>query len=345
MSPKSEDIRKLSWWDNKNYINIYIVHNIESAGGFSNGYSVAISMTNNIERMDYDTYIHELGHYLSLYHIFQDSCSETDCVTQGDRVCDTPPTKAGNIGSGYCQGAPTCGTGQVSLIRNYMDYGMLSCHNMFTLGHVERMRAALDTTTKSDSRSNMATTGNLIKTGCYGNVLPRTLFLADKSMSCIEDTVTFRNFSRNATSYFWKFENARPGTSTQKEPRVVFNKAGDQKVSLTSTNVNGSNEVDTVFRVEGISAPVVTGSLMETENQHTLLAKSPYNLNWFESDSSNTVIATDSNYITPVLSKSKTYFVQAYGTGPEKTVGMIDNQYPLDLMVGMFTFLFTKRLF
>ena len=34
---------------------------------------------------------HEMGHYLGLYHTFEGGCYNADCLTSGDRVCDTPP--------------------------------------------------------------------------------------------------------------------------------------------------------------------------------------------------------------------------------------------------------------
>ncbi|MEL6867764.1 MAG: M43 family zinc metalloprotease, partial [Bacteroidota bacterium] len=33
-------------------------------------------------------------HYLGLYHTFQGGCTNNDCTTDGDRVCDTPPDQS-----------------------------------------------------------------------------------------------------------------------------------------------------------------------------------------------------------------------------------------------------------
>lgn len=85
------------------------------------------------------TGVHEAGHYLSLYHTFSNSsdCEETNCETQGDFVCDTPPTLANTTcNNPFCDGA---------LTNNYMDYTIESCKDSFTVGQAERMHECLQT--------------------------------------------------------------------------------------------------------------------------------------------------------------------------------------------------------
>lgn len=87
------------------------------------------------------TLVHEAGHYLGLFHTFHftSSCgSETNCVSQGDKVCDTPPT-TGNVG---CPGnGGVCGNDSIN---NYMDYTYDTCMDSFTQGQILRMLAMLD---------------------------------------------------------------------------------------------------------------------------------------------------------------------------------------------------------
>ena len=45
--------------------------------------------------------VHEMGHYLNLYHTFQGGCENDDCLANGDRVCDTPPDQVTFSGCGY----------------------------------------------------------------------------------------------------------------------------------------------------------------------------------------------------------------------------------------------------
>lgn len=84
------------------------------------------------------TLTHELGHFFNLNHTFV-GCTNTSCSTQGDRVCDTPPS---NTSTGGC---PTPGTvnncSTPTLTMNYMDYTNDACMYMFTAGQASRMLA------------------------------------------------------------------------------------------------------------------------------------------------------------------------------------------------------------
>lgn len=86
------------------------------------------------------TVVHEMGHYLSLYHTFSNSndCVETNCETQGDLVCDTPPT----LSNAFSCDSPSCPD---ALTENFMDYSPESCKDSFTAGQAERMHASVET--------------------------------------------------------------------------------------------------------------------------------------------------------------------------------------------------------
>jgi hypothetical protein len=158
------DLKALSIWPNDRYYNIWVVNRIDGADGlspgtFTAGYAYfpgagpAIDGTVILaSQMNYNrtTLPHELGHAFSLYHTFQGSNPTTstcptnvNCLTDGDRCCDTEPH--------YLYGAGTCYSGQNNpctgntfgdaTARNIMNYA--NCTNRFTPDQRDRFIAAL----------------------------------------------------------------------------------------------------------------------------------------------------------------------------------------------------------
>lgn len=84
-----------------------------------------------------DTLVHEVGHWLGLYHVFTN-----ECTTKGDLVADTP---AQMIPSGFLACDPTldsCSAPGLDPIANYMNYVDDGCAAEFTPGQVARMDAS-----------------------------------------------------------------------------------------------------------------------------------------------------------------------------------------------------------
>ncbi len=148
-------------WNPDEYINIYVVSEIggNNAGGGVQGYAYlgptgdcrdGIVQLYNVTgttgelkpgRTLGKTCVHEMGHHLSLYHTFSNSfgCSETNCETQGDQVCDTPPTTT-NIGCSTFESG--C---EDAMIENFMDYTGETCKYTFTEGQACKMHEQLQT--------------------------------------------------------------------------------------------------------------------------------------------------------------------------------------------------------
>jgi hypothetical protein len=136
-------------YDKNNYCNVFVAP-FNSPLGFaylpSSNYGVFVGtdffgVTNNGSYGLNKTLVHEMGHYCGLYHTFhitQDCGVESNCNSQGDRVCDTPVT-TGNFGCPTNGGA--CGN---DLVENFMDYTNDGCMESFTQGQSLRMLSQLE---------------------------------------------------------------------------------------------------------------------------------------------------------------------------------------------------------
>lgn len=224
-------LKQIGVMDNLSYINIWVVKSITSVsqgpgvagyatfpyahGTATDGIVIEADWVNN----DPDAIlvlIHEMGHYLGLYHTFEGGCSNTNCMLQGDRVCDTPPD---NSTAPNCSGvANTChsdeddasaqnpfrsvalgGLGDQPDMINYMDYGNQGCSNHFTQGQRNRMRAGL-----LDTRHSLLEHIPVLCTNCNSSAIV-SLNLPDTLLSGVTHTITVNVSDTTGMKYFWFF--------------------------------------------------------------------------------------------------------------------------------------------
>jgi hypothetical protein len=81
-----------------------------------------------------DTATHEIGHWLGLFHTFQNGCS-----FPGDSVDDTPYQLDGDNIFFCTESDDTCPQPGTDPVHNFMSYGDDPCLDMFTAGQSERM--------------------------------------------------------------------------------------------------------------------------------------------------------------------------------------------------------------
>lgn len=181
-SPGNErNVKALSRWDNRVYYNVWVVPRIDGAnpyGGGTKGYAYFPGAGADVDGTvvlfnstgydpdgskgfdlfgagDNGTMVHEIGHAFSLNHTWNGGGSnggcapggpETNCMTQGDLVCDTDPHES-HLGRCVNQNDPNpCNGnkpfGDPNEVRNYMNY--TNCANpIYTPGQRDRMQNAL----------------------------------------------------------------------------------------------------------------------------------------------------------------------------------------------------------
>ncbi|MCB9236184.1 MAG: PKD domain-containing protein [Bacteroidia bacterium] len=275
-------LKSLIQWEPTSYLNMWVPRNIQdgilgyatfptslAAAPFLDGVvlnGVYFGRGEGTPLTSYNlgrTATHEVGHWVGLYHTFEGGCVGTtanNCATQGDRVCDTPPTADANYGcpnpQNTCTETPTDLPDQT---RNYMDYVNDACMDMFTQGQKDRTESFF-----MNQRSKIWSAANLSATGCDGTVSPGCVptadFQADLVSACLDATINFSDLSTGLpTSWEWSFPGGTPSTSTNQNPTITYAEAGLFPVTLKVTNSLGNHSKTRngyIFVMDGDPTPI-----------------------------------------------------------------------------------------
>ena len=252
---ETQDItmKDLSRWDPLQYINIWLVGEICSASSGCGvaGYAYFPSSHGNpedgivieAEWMGANSGVsavlaHEAGHYLGLYHTFQGGCQNADCLSDGDRVCDTPPDQSTaavpcNTTANSCMTDVNAGdsnnpftSDQNDMFWNYMDYGDWDCYSAFTQGQTNRMDFFIN-----DVRFSLLDS-DACKNPCPN---PLTVNFEPSTFSIpAGGTVFFNNTSTNTSSWDWQIDEVN--FANTEDASYTFNNIGTFKISLIGEN-------------------------------------------------------------------------------------------------------------
>jgi hypothetical protein len=237
------ELKDLSRWDTEKYMNVWVVNELiraENTLGIIGNSSLPSLHGSNADGIIIEAsffggtavqtkvFIHEVGHYLGLFHTFESTCGNDNCLEDGDKVCDTPPD--GIVAPFDCEnGANSCDTDDDDLSennpfrpmenggigdqpdqqQNYMDYSPLTCYEFFTLGQCDRMLASLLT-----ARASLLE-GDRCNPPCSSTI---EIFVeATANEIFLGESVIFTNSSIGNTSTIWFINEEQVSTSSDYE--------------------------------------------------------------------------------------------------------------------------------
>lgn len=242
-------LKNLIRWDPLHYINIWLVREICNNNGCGvAGYAYYPGAHgSNVDGIVMEAkwfgssngnsgvQIHEMGHYLGLYHTFEGGCANDDCLSDGDRVCDTPPDQStvpvpcgGSANSCSTDTQSGFATDQQDMFWNYMDYGDWDCYSAFSPGQADRMYWFIDNVRLSLLESEACQPPCLSPLTCS--------FSASANLVDVGTTVNFTNTSSNATSFQWLIDGVPFGVGVN--AAFTFNTLGTFIVTLEAGNAD-----------------------------------------------------------------------------------------------------------
>ena len=162
-------------------------------------------------------------------------------------------------------------------------------------------------------------------------VLSTTAPVADFSTETPATCSGIVNFTDLSTSGpdAWSWDFGDGGTSTAQHPEYTYAASGTYTVTLTATNSFGSDaEIKTDYvTVSKPSAPAVTGDAICENNAASLSATGTGTLTWYDAPAGGNEINTGTNYTTPVLTSTTTYYVEEQIAGNSAFVGPVNNSF------------------
>jgi hypothetical protein len=269
-----QTVKDLSRWDPLAYINIWVVEEICSNNGCGvAGYAYlpgahGATFDGIVLEANYmgsspaysSVLVHEMGHYLGLYHTFEGGCTNNNCQLNGDRVCDTPPDNttarpACDTDMNSCmtdeddvsnnnpfRSVALGGLGdQVDMKENYMDYSRLECYDRFSQGQTDRMHGVIE-----NIRFSL-----LDSPACIDpcSITYTADFTASAALIPVGTSVNFTNLSVGADTYEWLINGLLSSTST--DFSYTFNDEGSYTITLnTFSNVSNCLPQDTSITIE-----------------------------------------------------------------------------------------------
>ncbi len=249
---ETDRLKNLVSWNTLEYCNIWVVDGIKneyltqfSCGNWSRHHDIGSGTfdasgdyRDGIVTKEFGaSMVSLMGLWLGLKYTFvQGSCANTNCDTDGDGVCDTPPASVPGSSCTAVQNSCTSDTlsgftkDMPDLVSNFMSLSG-ACANSFTDGQAAKMRSNL-----TGARSSLIL-ANKCNPPCSENITAG--FTRDNWMPKPGDIVHFTSTSTGGTNYQWMI-NGVPAGSNSPDFSMTYTDTGKTKVSLKVYNSNAA---------------------------------------------------------------------------------------------------------
>jgi len=256
---QGDDYSKLNQWYRSNYLNVWVVDQMENGvAGYAyyptavdgtgfwrdgiiilNNYIGSIGTSNPTNSR---ALTHEIGHYLGLSHTWG-STNEPGVACGNDGIPDTPVTRGSNLNCDLS--LSQCTVGVIENVQNYMDYSY--CSVMFTQNQATAMRNILQGI--SGNRNQLINDTTALVTGINMDNLPECIPIPyafpSRTIVCPGEVVTFydRSYNGTATIREWSFFDGQATSTTTANPSVTYTTPGYKSVMLRVGNSQGMDSI------------------------------------------------------------------------------------------------------
>ena len=302
--------------DIQNVVNIYYFNSvITSSGSGVCGYAYFPPgpdrvIMNSSCAINGSTIVHEIGHYLSLYHTHGPTNNGTttelvngsNCSSAGDELCDTPadPNLAGLVTTCQYTGTAVDANGQsyVPDPTNIMSYSQKVCRTFLSAGQY--------------NRANYSAINDRGYLSCPILAPPLASFSILNLSSC-SGNISFNDESLYNPNYWnWNFGD---GTySNLQNPSHTYLNDGTYDVSLFVSNGLGQDSIfqSGIVTVNLMPPPITYNDTSYVSTAIFTLSSATNDVNWYTDTLAILPIASGSSFITPLLSNTTTYYVREF---------------------------------
>jgi len=316
-------LKSLCYWPVSEYCNIYVLHKLNGGGsplgfaylppttslrdgivvfrgvfGFNNNGNQDGQLYSNFN--ENKTLTHEMGHYLGLFHTFNNTSGcgpETNCAGAGDALCDTPPT-TGSVGCSPISCYET-------MTENFMDYSNDDCMDRFSPDGRTRMRSKL-----LQHRSGLLDNGNCtpldgVSVGTSSITIPSegectesfdnvSFTLTSNTLDTINYvTVNYQLDNEPSNSFIWNGLLTTGNYETVGLPTIGI-PFGDHTLSIWTELPNGIEDSYTVNDTTILNFTNEPGTTVDINIYFDAL---PYGFSWYLTDvDTGEIIDFGSNY-------------------------------------------------